>query len=210
MIENFTYYNITFEVEKERLVKYHVYQRNKALEEDDGYSLKGLVGMDAGLRVSNASPFQTEKEALEYLYEAHFKGTLSVAVPYYGTIRKPMSEKDEELWAEYLATYDKHKEYQEQFFLEMKTAKSNTIGCKHCKSSFPRELLKDMTCPCCGGLLYSPTNLKRVQNHELKMKRLRGKILSKMKYKQEEGVCWVIGGHSAYTFKKDEENINVE
>ena len=207
-MKHLKYYTTEFEINNKRLKAYHAFQRNRALDIGPDDSMKCFIGMDPGLRISQCEPFPNKEEAIEYLEEAHFPGTITMAIPYKGDIDIPASDKDRESHEKYLATFGLMRDMKKKFFTEMQSAKSRTISCNEksggCGSSFPRSILKTMSCPLCEEGLYSSTALKRILKAEDKYKTVRERLEKGIKTIKQPGICYIIGGWS--TWEKPEEN----
>lgn len=202
-MSEFYSYRLPWKLNVDEVRAFHIYERNRALimDRNGDEDVLMLLGFDPGIRVSKCDPLDDYDTAEEYLRDAHFPGTLAMAVPYKTKIQIPASDKCEALLNASNDAYDKVKELKNKFYQEMKEAKSTTIKCKSCECILKRSYLKSMECPICNEAFYSTTYKKRLQSAIDKSDKKWNDYVAKAGSMKIDGIGYLIGGYS--NFKKN-------
>lgn len=160
---------------------------------NDIYS--GHLGIVDGLNVTSRQ-FDTYEQAEDWLMDNAQKWESAEAVQYKGTVKKrtqsaqTASDRYERLNTEY-------NDFDKTVLKEVKSAKSKTIGCKHCGSNISRKYLTGLYCPVCHSANEFINDTRKNQKKRLgeRVSEAREKFRNhNNKAKDTAGYLWLVGG----------------
>ena len=164
-------------------------------QSEDGNSYSGCIGMLHSIGAWVDKQFPSVREAEHYLAENHEKWENAWAVSY--VIGKPLTatqkKKQEELSKQASELFDAPRNIELQALADIRTAKSDFIGCKGCGSKLKREHIRMAPCPLCHASLLSATVVKRIEAAKDKHQKACDKV-NALENKPSGKMGWLVGG----------------
>jgi hypothetical protein len=180
---------------EEDLGDYHTEFQREACYEGGTDTYAGHIGiMPDGINFANITPLKSYAQAEEYLEDNHSKWSSAMAVPFLGK-KQDYDKTSLRTITQKAVAKQKLGALKETLLVQIKQAKSKTVGCRHCGSSVTRSFLSSLNCPVCDkSELLSATAKNRLLNSQQKINQLNKQ---KLKHIEANGTCYVVGGWCA-------------
>lgn len=120
--------------------------------------------------------FNSEEEALDFFHQGFYKD---------GVCRvKVLSESKQKKYFEKIKNTEIAKsDYWNSLLDNFKNRKSATVGCKKCGKRFPKDIIRNLSCPSCHTRLITPSQKEKLEKYDKKLQKIKEEELRETKEK---------------------------